>query len=141
MWAWLKEFLAIRRIFSLVDMITNTKFSNCPNVIKIGVVWQEICTAGNKIRFKVIHHLQYRENVHFLLPPLILRLNTGCRLGETLSKCIASFKISKSAKMLRMGVLFISKTLPYSFCSCVRNTPKIVSFVIRKMKLVSFSLF
>ena len=35
-----KELLAIRRIFSLVDMITNTKFSNCPNVFKIGVVWQ-----------------------------------------------------------------------------------------------------
>ena len=43
--------------------------------------------------------------------------------------------------MLRIGVLLISKTLPYSFCACVRNTPKIVSFVIRKMKLVTFSLF
>ena len=40
----------------------------------------------------MIHHLQYRENVHFLIPPLILRLYTGCRLGQTLSKCIASFK-------------------------------------------------
>ena len=38
-------------------------------------------------------------------------------------------------------MLFISKTLPYSFCACVQNTPKIVSFVIRKMKLVTFSLF
>ena len=37
-------------------------------------------------------------------------------------------------------MLFISKTLPYSFCACVRNTPKIVKFVIGKMKLVSFSL-
>ena len=36
--------------------------------------------------------------------------------------------------MLRLGVLFISKTIPYSFCACVRITPKIVSFVIRKMK-------
>ena len=27
-----KEVLAIRRIFSLVDMITNIKFSNYPNV-------------------------------------------------------------------------------------------------------------
>ena len=35
-----QELLAIRRIFSLVDMITNTKFSNCTNVFKIGVVWQ-----------------------------------------------------------------------------------------------------
>ena len=38
-------------------------------------------------------------------------------------------------------MLFISKSLPYSFCACVRNTPKIVTFVIGKMKLVSFSLF
>ena len=35
-----KEVLAIRRIFSLVDMITNTNFSNWPNVFKIGVVQQ-----------------------------------------------------------------------------------------------------
>ena len=32
--------LALRCIFSIVDMITNTKFSNCPNVFKIGVVQQ-----------------------------------------------------------------------------------------------------
>ena len=37
-------------------------------------------------------------------------------------------------------MLFISQTLPYSVCAYVRNTPKIVTFVIRKMKLVSFSL-
>ena len=29
--------LAIRRIFSLVDMITKPKFSNCPNVLKLGL--------------------------------------------------------------------------------------------------------
>ena len=34
------EVLAIRRIFSLVDMITNNKFSHCPNIFKIGVVRQ-----------------------------------------------------------------------------------------------------
>ena len=32
-----KGALAIRRIFSLVDMITKPKFSNCPNVFKIGL--------------------------------------------------------------------------------------------------------
>ena len=32
-----KVALAIRRIFSLVDMITKPKFSNCPNVFKIGL--------------------------------------------------------------------------------------------------------
>ena len=30
-----KGVLAIRRIFSLVDMFTNTKFSNCPNVFNV----------------------------------------------------------------------------------------------------------
>ena len=35
-----KEVLAINRLFSLVDTITNTKFSNCPTDFKIGVVWQ-----------------------------------------------------------------------------------------------------
>ena len=29
--------LAIRRIFSLADMITKPKFSNCPNVFEIGL--------------------------------------------------------------------------------------------------------
>ena len=32
--------LAIRRVFSLVNMIANTKFLNCHNVFNIGVVWQ-----------------------------------------------------------------------------------------------------
>ena len=36
-----KGVLAIRRIFSLVDMITISKFSNCPYVFKIGVVSQK----------------------------------------------------------------------------------------------------
>ena len=33
----LKGALAIRRIFSLVDMIKKRQFSNCPNVFKIGL--------------------------------------------------------------------------------------------------------
>ena len=36
---------------------------------------------------------------------------------------------------------FVSKTLQYSFCACIRNILKIVMLVIEKMKLVSFSLF
>ena len=32
--------LAIMCVFSLVNMITNAKFSNCSNVFKIGVVQQ-----------------------------------------------------------------------------------------------------
>ena len=38
-------------------------------------------------------------------------------------------------------MLIISQSLQYSFCACVRNTHKIVTFVIGKMKMVSFSLF
>ena len=34
----LKEVLAIMRIFSLVDMITNMKFTKLPNFFKIDVV-------------------------------------------------------------------------------------------------------
>ena len=34
----MQEVLAIRRLFSIVDMITNTKFSKGPNVFKIGVI-------------------------------------------------------------------------------------------------------
>ena len=33
-----KGALAIRRIFSLVDMITKPKLSNCPNVFKFGLL-------------------------------------------------------------------------------------------------------
>ena len=35
---------------------------------------------------------------------------------------------------------FNSKTLRYSFCACVRNILKIVTFFIEKIKLASFSL-
>ena len=69
-----KGALAIRRIFSLVDMITKPKFSNCPNVFEIGRFGSKICIESIKICFKAIHHLQSRENVDLLLPPLILRL-------------------------------------------------------------------
>ena len=34
---YMKEALAIRRIFSLVDMITKAKFSNSPNDFKISL--------------------------------------------------------------------------------------------------------
>ena len=36
---------------------------------------------------------------------------------------------------------FIFEILRYSFCACVRNILKIVTFVIEKMKLTPFSLF
>ena len=45
------------------------------------------------------------------------------RLDQTLSKCIASFKKIKVQNFKNMIALYF-KTLPYSFCACVRNTPK-----------------
>ena len=61
----MKGVLAIRPIFSLVDMITNTKFSHCPNVFIIGEFGSKICIVSTKIRFKAIHHLQYHETCTF----------------------------------------------------------------------------
>ena len=80
--------------------------------------------------------------MHFLLPPLILRLYTGCRLDQTLSKCIASYKKSKSAKMLRIGMIFISQPYRIPSAHAYEIHLKLWRFsVIKKMKLVSFSLF
>ena len=86
-----KEALAIRRIFSLVDMITKAKFSNSPNDFKIHLI-SIICIVSIKIRLKAIHHLQSLENLRFLLPPLILRLYTGCCLDQNFSKFIIGFQ-------------------------------------------------
>ena len=71
--------LAIMHILSLVDMITNTKFSNCPNAFQNwwGSAVKYAYIVSIEIRLKAIHHVQYRENLRFLLPPLILRLYTG----------------------------------------------------------------
>ena len=47
-----KEALAIRRVFSLVDMITNTKFSNCTLVFKIGAVRQQNMQSKHQNTFQ-----------------------------------------------------------------------------------------
>ena len=87
-----KEALAIRRIFSLVDMITKAKFSNSPNDFKFVCLSSIICIVSIKIHSKAIHHLQSLENLRFLLPPLILRLYTGCRLDQNFRKTIIGFQ-------------------------------------------------
>ena len=94
----MKGVLAIRRVFSLVDMITNTKLSNCPNVFKIVWFVSKICIVNIKKCSKAIHHSQSLGHLCFLLPPLILRLYTGCRLDQTLSKCLVSFSKVKVLK-------------------------------------------
>ena len=70
----LKGALAIRRIFSLVDMITKPKFSNALMFLKLDCFGSKICIESIKICFKAIYHLQSRENLGLLRPPLILRL-------------------------------------------------------------------
>ena len=47
-----KETLAIRRVFSLVDIITNTKFSNCTHVFKIGAVRQQNMQSKHQNTFQ-----------------------------------------------------------------------------------------
>ena len=51
-----------------------------------------ICIVSIKIRFTAIHHLQSLENLRFLLPPLILRLYTGCRLDQNFRISIKGFQ-------------------------------------------------
>ena len=89
--------LAIRRIFSQVDMITNTKFSNFRMFLKLVWFGSKVCIVSIKICFKVIH--QAVKCCAFpILPPLILRLSTGYHLDPTLSNCIASFQKVKLLK-------------------------------------------
>ena len=47
-----QEALAIRRVFSLVDMITNTKFSNCSLLFKIGAVRQQNMQSKHQNMFQ-----------------------------------------------------------------------------------------
>ena len=59
-------------------------------ILKFGCLGK--CLVSTKIRFKAIHHLQSLDNLRFLLPPLILRLYTGCRLDQNFSKSITGFQ-------------------------------------------------
>ena len=64
-------------------------------ILKFACLGRIICIVSIKIRFKAIHHLQSLENLRFLLPPLILRLYTGCRLDQNFSKSIIGFQKEK----------------------------------------------
>ena len=44
-----------------------------------------------KVDFKAIHHLRSRENLRFLLLPLILHLYKGNRFDQTMCECIDIF--------------------------------------------------
>ena len=61
-------------------------------ILKFVCLGSIICIVSIKIRFKAINHLQSLENLRFLLPPLILRLYTGCRLDQNSSNSIIGFR-------------------------------------------------
>ena len=86
-----EEALAIRCIFSLVDMI-KLNFQIALMILKFVCLGSIICIVSIKISFKAVHHLQSLENLRFLPPPLILRLYTGCRLDQNFSKSIIGFQ-------------------------------------------------
>ena len=60
--------------------------------LKVDCFGSKISIESTKIGFKAIHHLQSHENLRLLLPPLILRFKTGCRLDESFSKSFAGFQ-------------------------------------------------
>ena len=74
-----QEILAIRRIFSLVDMITNTQFSTCLYVFEIGVVQQKNMHNISK-RFTIYNTVKTCTfNIHpsfyiFILGAVLTRL-------------------------------------------------------------------
>ena len=61
-------------------------------ILKFICLGSIICIVSIKICFKAIPHLQSFENLRFLLPPLILRLYTWCRLDQNFSKSIIGFQ-------------------------------------------------
>ena len=61
-------------------------------ILKLVCLSCVICIVSVKIRFNAIHRLQSLENLRFLLPPLILRLYTGCRLDQNLSESTIGFQ-------------------------------------------------
>ena len=79
--------------------------------------------------------------MRFLLPPLMLRLSTGCHLDQTLSKCFASFQKVKVLNCKGQKCYSFPNLYNILLYACVRNILKIVTFVTGKVKLVSSSLF
>ena len=61
-------------------------------ILKFVCLGSIICIVDIKMRFKAIYYLQSHENLRFLLPLLILRLYTGCRLDQNFSKFIIVFQ-------------------------------------------------
>ena len=66
-------------------------------ILKFVCLGSIVCIVSIKMRFKAIHHLQSLEN---LLPSLILRLITGCRLDQNFSKSIIGFQKVKMLNYL-----------------------------------------
>ena len=66
--------------------------------LKLNCFGSKICIENINIGFKAIHQLQSCENLRLLLPPLILRLYTWCRLDESFGKSFAGFQKVKVLK-------------------------------------------
>ena len=109
-------------------------------ILKFVCLGSIICIVSIKIRFKSIHYLQSLENLRILLPPLILRLYTGCCLDQNFSiSSICFHKVNVSNYYEYNALRF--QNFAVFLLRMRRNILKIVMFVIEKMKPLSFSLF
>ena len=61
-------------IFPSWHNFKNLNFQIALMFLKLDSFCSKMCIENIKKGFKAIHHLQSRENLRFLLPPLILRL-------------------------------------------------------------------
>ena len=61
-------------------------------ILKFVCVGSIIYIVSIKIHFKATHRFQSLDNLRFLLPPLTLRLYTGCRLDQNFSKSTIGFQ-------------------------------------------------
>ena len=104
-----KEALAIRRVFSLVDMIKNIKFSNCSYVFVIVAVRQQNMHSKHQNTFQSISPFAKQWKLALFTPtPHFTSLYwVPFRPDFELMHC--QFSKSKSAQLLSIKVLFISK--------------------------------
>ena len=109
--------------------------------LKLICFGSKIYIVSIEIRFKAIHHLQRHENLHLLLPPLILCLFTGYRFDKPFRKSFAVFQNVNVLKYLGYKCLSFPKLCGIPSAHALRNILKIVTFAIEKIKLASFSLF
>ena len=86
--------------------------------LKLVLLSSKICIVSNKIHFKAIHFLQYRENVHFLLPLLILWFRHFSRILFSRNFAYARFRenktLAKISEIYSIMASFIKQLLHWS---------------------------